>query len=120
MSSGRKKKEVAELGPNVVTLDQDEFNKVCKRVHKMLMTRVEKAHEKNQTKPTTKTLENHIETSKDVFVFVHLMELVESMAEEIADLRSIVASVGAIEEMEENPTRTVPEMFATSKKKFLN
>lgn len=123
MSMSAKKKSEDEKGPHVVTLDQDEFNKVCKRVHSLLMTRVEKAREKKDKQPTKKATNNHIEASKEVFVFVHLLELVENMTEEISDLRAIISQVTGDDD-DETPTRnvttTVPEMFSMKKKTYLN
>lgn len=123
MPMSAKKKLDDEKGPHVVTLDQDEFNKVCKRVHSLLMTRVEKAREKKEKQPTKKSAHNHIEASKEVFVFVHLLELVENMTEEISDLRAIISQVTGDDD-EETPTRnvttTVPEMFSMKKKTYLN
>jgi hypothetical protein len=122
MADAPKKKNPDALAPSVVTLDQDEFNKICKRVHSMLMMRSEKAREKKDKRPTKKASQNYIEASKEVFVFVHLLELVENMTEEISDLRAIVASVG--EELEEeeqrSPVKGWPEMFSTNKKRFVN
>jgi len=123
MANGNKKKEVDIKGPNVVTLDQEEFNKVCKRVHSMLMARVDKAREKKEKKPSTRSAKNHIEASKEVFVFVHLLELVENMTEEISDLRNLVSSVTGGDDDEDDDTSAVsgwPEMFASNRKKYLN
>lgn len=123
MANGNKKDEVVDFkAPNVVTLDQEEFNKVCKRVHSMLMARVDKAREKKEKKPSKRSAANHIEASKEVFVFVHLLELVENMTEEISDLRNLVSSVtgGDDEDDENNAVSGWPEMFAANRKKFLN
>lgn len=129
MSDGRKKKEQDFVGPNVVTLDQEEFNRVCKKVHAFLLDRAEKAREKKENRPTKRSMQNHIEASKEVFVFVHLIELVENMTEEIADLRSIISQMngeeGTIEEVvgtddSPSPLSDVPEMFSTNKKQFIN
>lgn len=118
MSGGRKKKQDDIVGPNVVTLDQEEFNEVCKRVHAFLLNRAEKARERKEKKPSRRSLKNHIETSKEVFVFVHLLELVENMTEEITDLRGIITSVSPDDE--EPTARNVPELFTTNKKRYLN
>jgi len=122
MSDGRKKKEEELTGPHVVTMDDAEFNKVCRRVHSFLMSRAERAREKKEKKPTKKSAQNHIEASKEVFVFVHLLELVENMTEEISELRSIIASAGFEEELEEtkNVTQGWPEMFSSNKKRYIN
>lgn len=78
-------------GSRFVTLDADEFHKVCQRVHGLLTTRVQKAWDKHSKHPSEKSSDNHIETSKDAFAFIHLLELVEHMTEEIHDLRMAVA-----------------------------
>lgn len=118
------KKQSDFSGPHVVTLDQEEFNKVCKRVHSLLMSRADKAREKKENRPSKKSTVNHIEASKEVFVFVHLLELVENMTEEISDLRAIISQVTGVEEDEQeerpNPTKNVPEMFTMNKKNYLN
>jgi hypothetical protein len=119
MSDGQKKgiKDATEL--NVVTLDQDEFNKVCRRVHFMLMSRAEKAREKKEKRPTKRSNQNYIEASKEIFVFVHLMELVESMAEEITDLRSIL-SVMSERDGSRAGQLQVPDVFFSNKKHYPN
>jgi len=105
------------MGPNVVTLDQEEFNEVCKRVHSFLLSRAEKAKKKCDAKPTKRSSSMHVEASKEVFVFVHLLELVENMTEEISDLRSIISNVSG---PDEDDTVATPQIFAQSRKRFLN
>jgi hypothetical protein len=119
MSAGRKKKEPEFTGPNVVTLDQEEFNRVCKKVHSLLMERVNRARLRKEKTPGSKSDNNFIEVSKEVFVFVHLLELVDNMTEEISDLRSIIAQVTHGDE-DTNPITSSPEMFSSTKKRFLN
>ena len=79
-------------------MDSEEFNKVCKRLNAMLTTRVEKAWEKKQRRPTKKSDENHIEASKEAFAFIHLLDLVEHMSAEIHDLRMEMATVGSFDD----------------------
>ena len=121
MSDGRKKNQPEMSGPKVVTLDQEEFNKVCRRVHTMLLSRSEKARIGNEKKPSKKAQTKHIETSKEVFVFVHLLELVENMTSDIADLRSIITSMSPDEDDDDsNAVRGLESLFAPSRKRFLN
>jgi hypothetical protein len=119
MSGGRKKKQEQRdfSGPNVVTLDQEEFNAVCKRVHSFLLSRAEKAKKKCDVKPTKRSSALHIEASKEVFVFIHLLELVESMTEEISDLRTIISNVQSDDSDDSTPT---PQIFSQNRKRFLN
>lgn len=85
------------------------------------MSRVEKARAKKERSPTKRSAENHIEASKEVFVFVHLLELVENMTAEISDLRSVISQVtGDEDEDRPNPTRGWPEMFTSKKKNYVN
>ena len=86
MSNGPKGKH--EVGTTrFITLDADEFNKVCQRLHKMLSSRVDKAWKKHAKHPTDKSSDNHVEASKDAFAFIHLMEMVESMTAQIAEMQ---------------------------------
>lgn len=79
------------MGVKFITLDADEFNQVCHRVHKLLTERADKAWQKHQKKPSQKSSDSHVEASKDAFAFVHLLELVEHMTAEIHDLRMTVS-----------------------------
>jgi hypothetical protein len=101
----------------VITVDQDEFNEVLKRVHRLLISRADKAKDKNIAHPTALNDAKHIEAVKDVFALVHMMELVEYMSEEIADLREMLTLEGKLVEDE---TGSTPEMFSQSKAKFIN
>ena len=118
MSGGRSRKEPEFSGPNVVTLDQEEFNRVCKKVHSHLMERVGRARLRKERNPGIAAERNFIELSKQVFVFVHLLELVDSMAEEISDLRSAISHISADEE--HGSPVSGPEMFSLAKKRFMN
>lgn len=85
-------KKAGTMGAKFITLDADEFNEVCQRVHGMLVTRANKAWQKHQMTQTDKSSNVHIETSKDAFAFIHLLELVEHMTEEIHELRMMTSS----------------------------
>jgi len=100
----------------VITVDQEEFGTVLKRVHQLLIDRAERAQAKKIAKPTPKAEAKHVEAIKDVFALVYMMELVEHMTEEIADLREVLTLEGAQVE----DTSSVPEMFAQSKARFIN
>ena len=84
MSDGHEKKQIEAV---YVTLDPEEFNRVCQRVNELLLARVERAYEKKCKRPTEKAEENYIEASKDAFAFYHLTELIEHMSDEIFALR---------------------------------
>lgn len=100
----------------LITLDTDEFNRVVQRVQDFLLSRAQKAKEKKKAHPTKKSVSNHIETAKDVYVFTHMVELIEHMSEEIADLRDILA---VTEKMDEAYDSGMPKLF-TNKKEYLN
>jgi len=102
---------------DVITVDQDEFNEVLKRVHKMLISRANKAKDKNLAHPSPLNNDKHIEAVKDAYALVHMMELVEYMSEEITDLREMIMLTG---DVEENQTTSTPEMFSQNKTHFLN
>lgn len=111
MSNGHEVEKEKQL----ITIDQEEFNEVLKRVHNILLNRAERAQVKKIAKPCKKTEERHIETVKDVFALTHMVELVEHMTEEIAELREAL-------EFEGNRKSTVRsfEMFSTAKKEYIN
>jgi hypothetical protein len=99
---------------SVVSLSTEEFGQICQRVHKHLLDRAEDAHEKCKKHPTDRSRDVQVETAKDVFVFVHLMELVEGMTKEILEHRQRLA-----ENMVDDPSE-IPELFSTAKKEYLN
>ena len=113
MSSGPKKSSPET--PVYISMDHEEFGDVCRRVHEMLLSRAEKAKNRRDVRPTSRSEKNHIEAAKDAFAFSHMMELVEAMSEEISNLREIVITSGEMRESSETP-----EMFSGPKKKFLN
>lgn len=115
MSDGPEKKPESPL---VITMTTEEFGQVCRRVHKFLLDRADKAKLKRDDKPTKRSNENYAEAAKDVFAFVHIMEMVEEMTQEINDLRAMVSAMD-VEEADEDPL-SVPEMFTTRKKRYLN
>lgn len=99
-------------------MDPEEFNDVVKRVHTFLIHRVEKAKEKRVEKPSPKSERQHVEATKDAFVFVHMMQLIEQMSEEISDLRDILDSISDSGERK-SPVSSF-EMFSKPKKFFPN
>jgi hypothetical protein len=111
MSSGPEWKD----GRQLITIDEEEFNDVLKRVHELLLSRVERAHTKKLAKPSKRAEEKHIETVKDVFALTHMIELVEHMTEEIAELRELV-------DFENRHSTAVSsfEMFSGNKKDYVN
>lgn len=113
MSNGHEKPQEKVI----ITMDPEEFNEVVKRVHSFLLNRVEKAKEKKDAKPSERSSEKHIEAAKDVFVFVHMMQLIEQMSEEISDLRDIIESVG---NQEQRSNVSSFETFSTPKKTYWN
>ena len=117
MSDGPKKNSPHDTTPTFITMDPEEFNRVCKRLNQMLTSRVEKAWEKKQRKPTKKTSNNHIEATKDAFAFIHLMELVEHMSEEIYGLRMELQTLGTDDDDDIGPSWMAPP---GSKKNFMN
>lgn len=90
MSSGHGKKEDPEVETTYITMDPEEFNRVCKRLSEMLSSRVEKAWKKKKAKPSQKSIDNHVEATKDAYAFIHLLDLVDQMSQEIAELRELV------------------------------
>ena len=100
---------------HLITLDPEGFSAVVRRVHEFLVHRAEKAVVKKEAHPTKRSMSNYIETSKDLFVFTHMMEMIEHMSQEISELREIVSQVG------EKVSLEVPEGFTgVGKKNMLN
>lgn len=111
MSNGHENKQEEVT---LVSLDPEEFDQVVKRVHNFLLKRVTKAKEKKDAKPSERAADKHVEAAKDVFVFVHMIELIEHMSERIAELQGIIAGEGPTTNLE------VPEMFSLKKGSYLN
>lgn len=113
MSGGQNKKE-----PQLVTVTTEEFGEICQRVHKFLLDRADEAKGRRDKRATKKNVEDHLEFSKDVFAFVHLMELVDNMTTEIQELRDIINAIG----MDADPDgdEDLPELYSAPKKQFLN
>ena len=109
-----KKDEVP--GTRFVTMDAEEFTNVCQRLHEMLNGRVNKAWKKYQKTADDKDSDNHVEASKDAFAFVHLLEMVEHMTEEIRDMREALHSAG----YEEDEGGTIAVVSDVLKKQYLN
>lgn len=99
-----------------MTLDQEEFNSVVKRVHEMLLVRAEKANDRKKTRPTPRSISKHVEAAKDVYVFIHMMELIEHMSHEISDLREMLSAIG---DVEDEDTR-MSDIFSAKKKNYIN
>jgi hypothetical protein len=114
MSSGH---EIKQTGVRLITLEPEEFNRVVKRVHDLLVRRMESARKRSGGRPTDKAERNHVEAAKDHFVFTRMMELIEHMSGEISDLQDILAANEP--EQESDPTE-LPEMFAPKKTNFIN
>lgn len=112
MSDGPKSKP-EEL--RLITLDPEEFNSVVRRVHEMLSGRVDKAKASKDAKPTRRREGKHVEAAKDLFVFVHMMELIEHMSSEIADLREAMVALGVHADEDE-----IPEMYSAKKTPYMN
>lgn len=108
------------MEPTFITMDPEEFNRVCKRLNEMLTSRVEKAWEKKSRRPTKKMVSNHIEATKDAFAFIHLLDLVEHMSEEIYHLRMELQTLGqeAMEEEDTQPNWLAPP--GSKKKSYMN
>ncbi len=115
MSDGPEKKPE---GPLVITMTTEEFGQVCRRVHKFLLDRADKNKNKRDTKPTKRSTENAVEAAKDVFAFVHLMEMVEEMTQEIYDLRQMVSAVD--EDDEDEPGLSFSNILSKPKKHYMN
>jgi hypothetical protein len=94
----RKKDTEQSQEPQLITMTNDEFGPACQRIHSQLVSRMKKLKVKHDR--GTATQDDFVEASKDVFAFVHLMELVEAMTDEIAQLRSLAEANGFVEEEE--------------------
>ena len=115
MSDGHKK---SDMEPTYITMDPDEFNRVCKRLHEMLSSRVQDAWDRKDKRPTSRMINNHIEACKDAYAFIHLIDLVEHMSQEIYELRTELEDLGLEDDSEYDDP---PQMWIGSQpKKFLN
>jgi hypothetical protein len=88
MSNGHEEKEMV-----YITMDPEEFNRVCRRLNEMLSSRVSKAWSKRNRLKTERAEQNHVEAAKDAYAFIHLLQLIEHMSEEICELRSELESL---------------------------
>jgi hypothetical protein len=131
MSAGRKKRIEKEATPDavreapkpeIVRVSTEEFMEICHRVHDLLMARTDRAKKKSDARPSAQNHDKYIENSKEVFVFVHLMELVENMTAEIGDLRQIIAGMGEgpADHQNERPRAMSSVVSSTPKKTYLN
>lgn len=120
MSDGPKKNSEEIAGPNVISLDGEEFNNVLKRMRDTLASKAERAKERKEKAPSRRSSKAYVEASKDIFVFVHLLELVESMTEEISDLRDIISALPVNQDdRKESPTRNVG-WHSADRKRYIN
>jgi len=117
MSSGPRKKEQAET--TFITMNSEEFKEVCKRLNVLLTARVEKAWEKKQRRPSEKASKSHVEASKEAFAFIHLMDLVKHMSEEIHGLRMEVQMIGEMDDDDSGEMDFSP-VSEPRKKRYLN
>lgn len=119
MSDGPKKSNSLEAETTYITMDPEEFNEVCKRLNQMLTSRVEKAWQKKSKTPSNKAVKNHVEAAKEAFAFIHLLDLVEHMSQEIFELRQEVEVLGGDEIFEDD--EPAPQAFSgPAKKNYLN
>jgi len=118
MSDGPKKNDIpAET--TYITMDPEEFNEVCKRLNQMLTSRVEKAWQKTSKTPSSKAVQAHVEAAKEAFAFIHLLDLVEHMSEEIFELRQEVDALTGDENFDDDDPP--PQAFSgPSRKHYLN
>jgi hypothetical protein len=115
MPDGNRKIE-PEMEPTYITIDPEEFNEVCKRLNKMLHSRLERAWQKKSRRPSSRTVKNHVEAAKEAFAFIHLLDLIEHMSQEIYELRQ---EVGAGDEFEEE-TEGMGVFSNSPKKNYMN
>lgn len=98
-----------------MTIDSEEFGSVLKRVHGMLLDRVEAAKQARDLYGGEEREREHVEAAKDVFVLVHMIELVQHLSEETGELRDVIAAMGVGEQ-----GNGMPALFASRKTDFLN
>jgi hypothetical protein len=101
-----------------ITMDPEEFNEVCKRLNQLLSSRVEKAWEKKSRRPSKRSADNHIEAAKEAFAFIHLLDLVEHMSNEIYELRQEVDTLSEMDEDDDTPPSQV--FSGPQRKQYLN
>lgn len=109
-----KEKELVE-----VTMDTEEFEAVLERVHRQLFDRAKEAQEAKEKSGSEEDTKAHIEAAKDVFVVVHLIELVEHLSGEVSELRSVVEEMGGVE-IEVEALEQFPQMFSAPTGSFMN
>lgn len=92
-------------------------------MHSLLDRRVTSASNKRDRLKTKKAEAEYIERAKEIFAFVHLLDDLKEMQQEIVKMN---ACIDALQEMDErnNPTNNdskhVPEMFSSDKKRYLS
>jgi hypothetical protein len=93
----------------VITMTTEEFGQICKDVHKMFIDKCDEAKNKNKDHPTKKTKNEYVRCAKEAFVFSHLLELVDSMSNELND-----------SEQDEEYYDGLESIYCSSKKQYLN
>jgi hypothetical protein len=79
---------------------------------------VERAWEKKSQRPSKRTSKNHVEAAKDAFAFIHLLDLVEHMSQEIYELRQ---EMNLLSEMEEEADEEPSAVWSGQQpKKYMN
>lgn len=110
MMSGRKEKQAE---PVMITLDPEEFNAVAKRLHQRLQDQLQEAKQRRDKRATKQAVSEHVEAAKELFVLVHMMELIEHLTEQLAALRDDVESAS-------EPDSDMPELFAPKRTDYMN
>ncbi len=110
MSDGHKSSS-SEKESRLITLSPEEFGQVVRRVHDFLVHRAERARTRKGSHPSERAAARHVEASKDAFVFVHMMELIEHLSNEIVGLRQALAVVGEVRASGSGP----PALFSSKK-----
>jgi hypothetical protein len=79
----------------------------------MLVKRADRAKARKDACSTKRSASRYIEASKDLFVFVHMIELIDHMSGEIGELRETISMLGVDED-------DAPQMFAGSRTNLPN
>lgn len=110
MSGGRKEKRQETL---MITLDPEEFNEVTKRLHQKLQDQLQEAKERRDKRATKQAVSDHVEAAKELFVLVHMMELIDHLTEEVATMRENIEKAAELDP-------DMPELFAPKRTDYLN
>lgn len=106
MSNGRKN---ISGETQLITLSPEEFAAAVKRVQKFLLNRAERAQARKQAQPTKRAAAGQVRAAEDLFVFTHMMELVEYLSGEIGNLRQVLTMMGGRSEESRMPDLFVPK-----------